>query len=200
MLEPDATMVDLAQASNARLRAVHPAGFALNEGHRPHITLLQRFVRTQELNRIADAAGRVFADTNLAHLAMEAYGYYFLPAQGLGLAGIVARPSPELIRLQGLLIEAIAPYTVATGAIHAFTASHGDSLLDAALIDYVATFVPNHTGERFSPHVTTGLAPIDVLEAMQQEHFTAFTFAPVGAALVQLGPYGTAARNLRTWG
>ena len=39
-------MMNRAQADNARLRANYPAGFALDAEHRPHITLVQRYVRT----------------------------------------------------------------------------------------------------------------------------------------------------------
>ena len=45
-LEPDATMIQHAEAANARLREVFPKGYALDETHRPHITMLQRFVQT----------------------------------------------------------------------------------------------------------------------------------------------------------
>lgn len=95
-------------------------------------------------------------------------------------------------------MDALAPFTLPTGPIEAFTAHHGNPAFDQALIDYVASFVPEHTGERFSPHVTTGVAPTAVLDAMLAEPFAPFTFSPVGAAVYQLGPFGTAARGLST--
>lgn len=45
-LEPDATMLARAGKANDRLRSIYPSGFALDEVHHPHITMLQRFVRT----------------------------------------------------------------------------------------------------------------------------------------------------------
>jgi hypothetical protein len=51
-LEPDAVMVQHAQAVNARLRAVFPKGFSLDAMHHPHLTMLQRFVRTADLAKI----------------------------------------------------------------------------------------------------------------------------------------------------
>jgi hypothetical protein len=48
-LEPDATMVRHAMAANARLLKSFPKGFALDETHHPHITMLQQFVRTDDL-------------------------------------------------------------------------------------------------------------------------------------------------------
>src|SRR5437899_13108038 len=46
LLKPDATMLQHAAATNERLRKVFPKGFALDASHRPHITLVQRFVLT----------------------------------------------------------------------------------------------------------------------------------------------------------
>jgi hypothetical protein len=34
---------------------------------------------------------------------------------------------------------------------------------------------------------------------MLAEPFDAFTFSPVGAAVYQLGPFGTAAKKLKEW-
>jgi hypothetical protein len=60
-LEPDATMIQHAMDANARLRKSFPKGFALDETHHPHITLLQQFVRTDDLNKVFAAANAVLA-------------------------------------------------------------------------------------------------------------------------------------------
>jgi len=51
LLDPDATMLARAQEDNARLRKNFPGGFALDETHQPHITALQRYVRTADLEK-----------------------------------------------------------------------------------------------------------------------------------------------------
>ena len=51
-LEPDATMMAHAQADNARLLKVFPKGFALDATHHPHVTMLQQFVRTADLDKV----------------------------------------------------------------------------------------------------------------------------------------------------
>ena len=198
LLEPDATMLRHAQANNARLLKVFPKGFELDEAHRPHITLVQRFVRTEQLNQVYSAA-EVLVDANVTRMQLEAFKYYYTPGPGVGVAGIVARPTPALLRVQQELIAAVAPFTVETGPIGAFTAGHGDASYDALLIGYVSTFVPKQTGEQFSPHVSTGVAPRDYLDKMLAEPFDAFTFSPAGAAVYQLGPFGTAAKKLKEW-
>ena len=39
----------------------------------------------------------------------------------------------------------------------------------------------------------------DDLDQMLAEPFTYFTFSPAGAAVYQLGPFGTAAKKLKEW-
>ena len=136
---------------------------------------------------------------NVADMQLEAFKYYYTPGKDVGVAGIVIRPTPALVTMQQELIAAVAPFTVETGPIGAFTAPHDDPTYDALLIGYVSTFVPKQTGEQFSPHVSTGVAPLDYLDKMLAEPFTPFTFSPVGASVYQLGPFGTAAKKLVEW-
>jgi hypothetical protein len=105
-----------------------------------------------------------------------------------------------LRKLQLDLIDAVAPFTVATGLSDAFVTTPDDPVIDPLLIDYVAGFVPKSTGERFNPHVTTGIAPRDYLDKMLAEPFETFTFSPAGAAVYQLGQFGTAAKKLHDLG
>jgi hypothetical protein len=200
LLEPDATMLERAEANNARLRKVFPRGFALDASHRPHVTLLQRFVRTADLDAIYAAAGKVLAGVDATGIRMEAFKYYYIPSGSVGLAGIVARPSPELHALQRALIAAVAPFTVATGGSAAFATTPEDPVIDPLLIDYVSTFVQKSAGEQFNPHLTTGIAPRDYLDPMLAEPFEPFTFSPAGAAAYQIGQFGTAARKLHGFG
>ena len=199
LLEPDATMLKHAAAENQKLLAVYPKGFALDAEHTPHITLIQRFVRTVDLDQVYAAAEKVFANANVNAMKLEAFKYYYAPVGATGVAGICAKPTPELLKLQADLIAAVAPYTVETGSVSAFTAPMDDAASNAAFIQYVSTFVPKMTGEHFNPHVSIGVAPRDYLDKMLSEPFESFTFSPAGAAVFQLGPYGTAAKKLMEW-
>jgi len=199
LLEPDATMLKHAEVSNQQLLAVYPRGFALDAAHRPHITLIQRFVRTADLDQVYAAVGKVLVNANVNAMKLEAFKYYYAPAGADGVAGICAKPTPELLKLQADLIAAVAPFTVETGPIGAFTAPQDDPATDAALIQYVSTFVPKMTGEHFNPHVSIGVAPYAYLDKMLAQPFEPFTFSPAGAAVFQLGPFGTAAKKLMEW-
>jgi len=199
LLEPDATMLKHAAAENQKLLAVFPKGFALDAAHTPHITLVQRFVRTTDLDQVYAAVEKVFAIANVKAMKLEAFKYYYAGVGATGVAGICAKPTPELLKLQADVIEAVAPYTVETGPVSAFTAPMDDAASNAAFIQYVSTFVPKLTGEHFNPHVSIGVAPKDYLDKMVAGPFEPFTFSPAGAAVFQLGPYGTAAKKLAEW-
>ncbi len=84
-----------------------------------------------------------------------------------------------------------------TGTSGAFVTTPDDRVIDPLLIEYVSTFVPNATGEHFNPHVSTGLAPRTYLDKLLAEPFEPFTFSPAGAAVYQLGQFGTAAKKLK---
>ena len=197
LLEPDATMLQHSADNNARLLKVFPKGFALDAAHTPHITMLQCFVRTADLKRVYAAAGKVLTRANVTALKLEAFKYYYAPGGAVGVAGICAKPTPEILKLQADIIAAVKPFLAETGPIGAFTAPHDDAAIDAALIGYVATFVPKMSGENYNPHVSTGVAPTGYLDEMLAEPFENFTFSPAGAAMYQLGPFGTAAKKLK---
>lgn len=199
LLEPDATMLAHAAANNARLLKADPTGFSLDEAHTPHITMLQCYARTADLEKLYAAAGEVLAAANVTALKLEAFKYYYAPGGAVGVAGICAKPTPAILKLQADIIAAVKPFLAETGTIAAFTAPHTNPALDAALTSYVSTFVPKMSGENFNPHVSTGVAPKAYLDAMLKEPFEAFTFSPAGAAVYQLGPFGTAAKKLKEW-
>jgi hypothetical protein len=197
LLEPDATMLRHAEANNARLLRVYPKGFALDATHRPHITMIQRFVRTADLDKVYAAAGQIVARANVTAMKLEALKYYYIPSGPNGVAGIVAKATPELLKLQADLLAAVARFTVETGDSAAFFTTPDDPVIDPALIAYVSTFVPEGSGEHFNPHVTIGVAPREHLDQMLAEPFAPFTFSPAGAAVYQLGQFGTAAKKLK---
>ncbi len=199
LLEPDAAMLEKCKANNARLLKAYPAGFALDATHTPHITLLQCFVRTADLEKVYAAEEKVFAAANVKAIKLEAFKYYYAPTGATGVAGICAKPTPELLKLQADVIAAARPFMVPTATIAAFTAPHNDAATDAAIIGYVSTFSEKMSGASYNPHVSTGVAPKEYLDKMLKERFKPFPFSPVGAAIFQLGPYGTAAKLLKRW-
>lgn len=78
LLEPDAVMLQRAEADNANLLKVYPRGFALDASHRPHITMLQCFVRIADLGKVYEAVGKLLAGTNVDALKLNATERYYL--------------------------------------------------------------------------------------------------------------------------
>jgi 2'-5' RNA ligase len=196
-LEPDATMVQHAMAANARLLKSFPKGFALDETHHPHVSMLQQFVRTDDLDKVFAAANAVLAKEKPTAWKLKAFKYYYIPDPPLGLAGIVVEPTEDLHRLQDELITAVKPYTVKTGTPAAFFSDEGGRDIQKSLIEYVANFVRDAAGKRFNPHVTIGVGTEEYLNKMLAEPFPSFTFSAAGASVYQLGSFGTARKELK---
>lgn len=196
-LEPDATMVQHAKDANARLRKSFPKGFALDETHHPHVSVLQQFVRTADLDTIFAAANAIIAKEKPTAWTLKAIKYYYIPDPPFGLAGIVAGPTDDLHRLQDELIAAVKPYTVKTGTPAAFFSEEGGRDIQKSLIEYVANFVEIAAGKRFNPHVTIGVGTEKYLNKILAEPFPSFTFSPAGASVYQLGTFGTARKELK---
>ena len=125
-LEPDATMIQHAQAANARLLKVFPKGFALDATHHPHISMLQQYVRTADLDKVYDAVSKILTEEKPSTWKLKAYKYYYIPWKDIGLAGIVIEPNDDLIRYQQKLVDAVSPFTVETGTALAFVTTKED--------------------------------------------------------------------------
>ncbi len=199
LIDPDTVMLQRAKEANDRLRKDYPKGFALDASHQPHITCLQRFVKTADLDKVYKAIDKVLANEKPKTWKLKAHKYYFIPFGELGLAGIVIEPTDDLIRFQKKLIDAVEPYTVKTGTAAAFVTTKEDPEINQPTIDYVKSFVPNASGKKFNPHVTIGLASQAYLKNLLDQDFDEFTFSPDGVSVYQLGNLGTARKKLKSW-
>ena len=192
-------MIQRAEAANALLRKVFPTGYALDATHRPHITMLQRFVRTADLDKVYAAVGDVLAGEKPAEWLLKAIKYDYVVWDKQGVTVIRIERTAELIPFQQKLIDAVAPFTVETGTAAAFFTTPEDPDINQPTIDYVTRYVPDSSGTKFEPHVTVGVAPPDYLKTMVAEPFDAFTFSPAALSVFQLGNFGTARKRLEAW-
>src|SRR5216683_44939 len=156
-LEPDATMTHHAHADNARLLKVYPNGYALDATHHAHVTMLQQFVRTADLDKVYAVANKVLASEKPTSWKLKAYKYYYIPSPPVGLAGIVVEPTEDLLRLQQKIIDAVTPFTEKTGTPAAFMSTEDGKDIQGFLLNYVADFVTIAAGKKFNPHVTIGV-------------------------------------------
>lgn len=195
--DPDAMMTQHAEAANARLLDDYPKGFALDASHRPHITILQRYVRTADLEKIYAAVREILTNEKVDDWKLKAFKYHYSSWENLGLVSIVLEPTDDLLELQRKLIDVIAPFTVKTGTARAFFTTPEEPDINQSTIDYVATFIPKQTGKNFNPHITIGLASTDRLKEMLAEPFDIIAFSPERLSVYQLGNFGTARKKLK---
>jgi 2'-5' RNA ligase len=196
LLDPDAATVEKAQAANARLREDYPDGFALDANHTPHATILQRFVRVEDLDEVANAVAEVLRSEESMNWESNATGYYDLAYENLGLVGIVIEPTEDLRRLQQKIIEAVAPFAAQTGTGEAFAPRPDGAEISQPTVDYVNNFVGPRTGMNYHPHLTVGIGTRDFVDALKAEPFEAFTIRAVSVSLYHVGDFGVAQRKL----
>jgi hypothetical protein len=202
LIDPDETMVSRAKAVNARMLQSVPSGFALDEHHQPHITTLQRYVRTAELDQVFDAVGGVLGSIDVGGLELTAVGLRHMAVAavpGVGLTGILVKPSPEVLQFQAKLIDAVRPFTESGGTAEAYVRTEAEPGINRDTIEYIEHYVPEHSGQNYLAHVTVGLATLDELEKVEAESFDKLTFSPSGISVYQLGNNGTAAKHLKSW-
>jgi len=199
VLEPDATMVQNAEAANAGLLKNFPKGFTLGDSHKPHISVMGGYVYTANLDKVYAAAGKVLASEKVMSWKLKAFKYYYIPLKEIGLGGIVVEPTADLVRLQKKLIDTLAPFMSPTGTAAAYATTPDDPDINQATLNAVATYLSEHTGEHYSPHVTIGVGTVDYLNALLAAPFPTFTFSTVGASAYQFGNFGTAAKQLHSF-
>ncbi|MEU8495981.1 hypothetical protein AB0C86_04430 [Streptomyces lavendulae] len=202
LLHPDDSMIALAKQVNARMLTSVPAptGFALDEHHQPHITTLQRYVRTAALDQVYAAIDGVVASVDLSALKLTTTGIAHLEGQpSIGLAAIVVRPGPEVLDFQARLIDALRPYTGSGGTADAYVRTDAEPDINTPTLAYIENYVPDRSGENYLPHVTVGLATLTDLDTIEAEPLEPLTFCASGISIYQLGNNGTAARALKSW-
>jgi hypothetical protein len=74
LIDPDEDAMKRARLVNARLleSVPLPQGWVLDDTHQPHVTTLQRYVRTADLDRVYDAVEKTVGETDLDSLSYKA--------------------------------------------------------------------------------------------------------------------------------
>jgi hypothetical protein len=199
LITPDGDTVERARAVNARLRKSVPGGFALDATHQPHITTLQRYVRTAELDQVFDAVAKTTAATDIATLTFEAemirHVDWGIPCQGYAV--FVVKPGPGVLDYQARLLSGVTPFSESGGTAAAFV-TDADGINDTTL-KWVEQFVPGQIGPKYIPHLSLGFATLDDLKVIEAEPFETFAIHPVSIAVYHLGNNGNARTELKSW-
>lgn len=199
LLNPDQTMLDSAKVYNGIMQKNYagPGSYSLDELHTPHITVLQCFVRSADLKKVYKAVAHVVKQEKPTNEPLTSKGFYYFPTNDLGLAGITINTTPGLLRFQSKIIEALKPYLV-VGTDAAFVQNTDGTAIAAGSKEYVNGFIPDHSGEKYNPHVTIGLAHQDFLKDLLAKPYNSFPFKCASVSIYHLGDFGTARTKLWT--
>ena len=200
LIDPDDAALARAREVNARILESMP-GWVLDETHMPHITTLQRYVRTADLDKVYDAVAATVAATDMAALSYQ--GARIVHADwgfpGYAPTVILVEVDEHVLAFQAALEAAIAPYVEAGGTAAAFVADPGE-IISPTIIDWVEAYVPNQIGEgKYTPHITVGVAKFDDLKVIEAEPFEPFAVHPASVSVYHLGNNGTARALLKAW-
>jgi len=197
LLDPDSVMLDASKDYNDRLHENYPEGFELDESHKPHITIVQSFVKASDLDQITEDLNQLLRESVLSNQNFLATGLYYISYDDKGLAGITIKKD-NLSEFHNKVIELIKKYKVPNGEGSAFVPRPDGEPIMEATVDYVNTFDINASGEKFNPHVTIGTAYKDFVDQLLEEEFSEFTFKVNSVSIYQLGELGTAQKKLIT--
>jgi hypothetical protein len=200
LIDPDEAAMRRAHEVNARLleSVPLPQGWALDDTHQPHITTLQRYVRTADLDQVYDAVKGTVAATDLDSLAYEAtkitHADWGFP--GIAPTVLMVETNDAVLDFQAELLASISPFVESGGTAAAFVADPGEEI-SPTIIDWVERFAPDQVGAgRYFPHLTVGVATFDDLKVIEAEPFEAFAIHPASVAVYHLGNNGTARQLL----
>ncbi|MDR0184677.1 2'-5' RNA ligase family protein [Lysobacter arvi] len=199
LLEPDPATQARARRTNAALRADHPAGYAFDATHLPHVTLVQRYVHEHDLDALRSAIAAVAEAHDPLALSLEVVGVQVRIDGDTGSASWCIAPTSRLQALSDDCLAAAKPLAVAGGTAEAFVPNDDGSAIRQSTIRYVERFVPDHSGAHYAPHLTLGHARAAFLRDLEAAPFEPFAFPPVAVGVYQLGNHGTARRAIWRW-
>ncbi|MEY2243143.1 hypothetical protein AB8A21_09405 [Streptomyces sp. BF23-18] len=184
LIEPDTGSIERARAVNRRMPLSIAAGITLDDTHLPHITMLQRYLVTADLDAAYAAIERTLAATDPASLSHHVPGITYSehwgpPGQAAAVLGV--RPNQLVLDLQAALVAAVAPFTGSGGTDAAFVTDPGQHI-SRTTKDWVETYVPDRTGANHTAHLTVGLDTVEHLKVLQAEPFDAFDIHPATIA------------------
>ena len=201
LIEPDPAAIERARVVNTRMPLSIAAGITLDDTHLPHITMLQRYLVTADIDEVYSVIEQTLAAIDPAPLRYHVYGIDYSedwgpPGQAAGVLGV--EPNQQVLDLQAALVAAVAPFTGSGGTDAAFVRGPGEEISQTTK-GWVETFVPNQTGANYTAHLTVGFDTVEHLKELQAEHFDTFDVHPLSLAVYQLGNNGTARTALKAW-
>jgi 2'-5' RNA ligase len=176
---PDVTAraIELSAALPAESR-----GFALDSEHLPHVTLIQSFIREDELDLACQRVGDVLTGTRALRLTVTGGG------KGSNSVSLAIERTPELDALHENLMHALVGVERPGGTAAAFFG--GEARVGDVL--WVAGYRLKSSFAAFTPHITLG-------QAVEPPVIEPFTFTADTVAACHLGRFCACRQVLRSW-
>ena len=143
LIDPDDARYRACPYGQRRVAQSLPQGWALDDTHKPHITMLQRYLLTADLDKVYDAVEKIIAETDMASLGYQAvkitHADWGFP--GYGPTVLLVQASPAVLAFQAKLEAAVAPFVESGGTADAFVADLGE-VISPTIIKWVEAYVP----------------------------------------------------------
>jgi hypothetical protein len=189
-LLPDETMNARARAVNQQIRENYPNSFPLDDTHLPHITLMQAFVKHQDLEAGWNKVKGIAIEDTLTAEALDFHGSGDTATAGFDV------DQPLWLKLaHQQTLDIVAPASVPDGDDNAFVTTDDEPTIAGRSLYYVRNYRKAHAGNKYNPHLTLGVGPQDLLKRLRHEH-EPFDFHIEALAICQLGNFGTCRKVL----
>lgn len=179
-----------ARTMSAALRADQPGGFALDETHLPHITLVQLFVRRRDLPAVYSAIDTVLAGFGSLALIIPEVGVVS-EGPSLDISFFVVEPTPDLRRLHEELVAQLRVFAQYPGSEQAFLRDPGERVRPGS-VAYTNAFMKQYAGANYQPHITLGVGATT-------DSGAPLTGTASVVAVCHLGNFNTCRKVLHSW-
>lgn len=194
LLIPSEEMVAQAIQLNKLMKENNPETIKLDENHVPHITLLQCFIKEEDIPKINKALDGLFE--TIAKDSLKAESLFYYEEKEESFAMIRVEKSAHLMEIHKKTIELVKPYIVKNGSEKSFVQNPDGSPISESTVTYVPEFVEKYSYENFDPHISLGVAQKTLLDSLAQHVFKPIHFKASSVSVYQLGDHGTAQKLL----
>lgn len=194
LLTPSKKMHDHALDLSAAIKKNNPSTLQLDENHIPHITLLQCYVKENDLPEIEKSLNGLFGEVDLNNLFASRLVYNKEAEESFSTIQIT--PSEELTKIHEETLRRVKPFMLQDGPESAYVPNPDDSPIDKFTLEYVPKFVESYSYGNFDPHISLGVAQTQFLDSLSDTVFQPMTFRASSLSIYQMGDSGTAQKKL----
>ncbi len=194
LLTPSEEMHAQALQLNELMKQNNPETLTLDENHIPHITLLQCFIKEEDLPKVRRSLHGLYDEIKNDTLKAESLFYYKEKEESFAM--IAVEKNDQLLKLHEKAIELVKPFIVYNGNPESFVQNPDNSPIGESTLTYVPEFVEKHSYENFDPHISLGVAQRTLLDSLAENVFKPIPFKATSISIYQLGDHGTAQKSL----